>query len=156
MPAAAIDPDDFFDFARDEPVTREEGRAAWDAAYAALEARLASLGPRAQLYVVFGLQAGGKSSWVCDQLAMAGDETVFFSGPLPSRAHRARGRRAGGRGDQDRCGIASARAAVARRRVAQGAIPAESGVGGLILLPISPSPLVGEGDEGRRPEAGEG
>lgn len=90
MPAAAIDPDDYLDFARDAPVTREEGRAAWEAAYAALEERLAVLGARARLFVVFGLQAGGKSTWVRERLAAAGDDDVYFAGPLPSRAHRAR------------------------------------------------------------------
>ena len=91
MPGAtAIDPDHFLDLARSEPFTREEGLAAWEQAYAKLEHRLSSLGARAELFVVFGLQAGGKSTWVEHTAAFANDRSVFFSGPLPSRKHRQR------------------------------------------------------------------
>ena len=90
MPAVAFDPDRFIDFARAGPVSRDEGRDAWERAYAALERRLAAPGPRAVVHVVFGLQAGGKSTWVRERLATAGDDAVFFAGPLPSRAHRRR------------------------------------------------------------------
>jgi hypothetical protein len=91
MPAAvAIDPDHFLDLSRTEPFSREEGRSAWERAYAALERELALPRTQAKLFVVFGLQAGGKSTWVQRQLATAGANCVFFSGPLPSVAHRRR------------------------------------------------------------------
>ena len=86
----AIDPDDFIDLARADPLSPAEGRAAWDRAYAALETALAQAGPAAELFVVFGIQAGGKSTWVRDAGRTAPDHTVFFSGPLPSRGHRER------------------------------------------------------------------
>ncbi len=34
-PAIAIDPDHFLDLSRTEPISRDEGRAAWEQAYAA-------------------------------------------------------------------------------------------------------------------------
>jgi hypothetical protein len=90
MRALALDPDQFLDLAGSTPPTREEGRAAWDQAYAALAAALAQRGAAARLFLVFGLQGGGKSHWVGQQLAAAAPSDVFFSGPLPSRRHRAR------------------------------------------------------------------
>ncbi|WP_263772098.1 hypothetical protein [Propionivibrio soli] len=88
--ATTIDPDQFLDLSRTAPFSREEGLAAWEAAYAALDQRLSVLGERAQLFVVFGVQAGGKSTWVRHRIPSASDHTVFFSGPLPSRRHRHR------------------------------------------------------------------
>jgi hypothetical protein len=90
MPAAAIDPDHYLDLSRLEPFSPEEGRAAWEQAYSALEEELSLRGTRAKLFVVLGLQAGGKSTWVEHQLLTAVDDWVFFSGPLPSAAHRLR------------------------------------------------------------------
>lgn len=87
---SSFDPDQFLDLSRTEPISREEGLIAWEKAYAALGQRLSELGARAELYVVFGLQASGKSSWVNQRLAQTCESTLFFSGPLPSRCHRQR------------------------------------------------------------------
>jgi predicted kinase len=86
----AIDPDDFLDLCRLEPISQEEGKAAWEKAYAALETALADTGSHGELFVVVGIQAGGKSTWVKKMLLTAGERKVFFSGPLPSRKHRKR------------------------------------------------------------------
>jgi len=86
----AIDPDDYLDLSRPEPFTREEVRAAWEQAYADLERALSSSPVRSRLFIVFGIQAGGKSAWVSSALAGAEAGDIFFSGPLPSRGHRAR------------------------------------------------------------------
>lgn len=89
-PSYSVDPDQFLDLSREAPFCRAEGIEAWEKAYAALESHLRVLGSGATLFVVFGLQASGKSTWVRQQLALCRENAVFFSGPLPSRMHRAR------------------------------------------------------------------
>ena len=88
--SAVIDPDQFLDFDRTTPFSREEGKAAWEMAYASLEHHLAALGHAGTLVIVFGLQASGKSAWVRQHATTAPEGYVYFSGPLPSRAHRRR------------------------------------------------------------------
>jgi len=91
MPAPyAVDPDHFLDLTRAAPFSREEGLAAWEQAYARLREHLTELGSTATLYVVFGLQASGKTTWVGRQLAARARDAIYFSGPLPSRKHRSR------------------------------------------------------------------
>lgn len=85
-----INPDHFLDLDREQSISREEGMAAWEQAYARLGAALHALGESATLYVVFGLQGGGKSTWVAGNAPRLGDRAVFFDGPLPSRRHRQR------------------------------------------------------------------
>ena len=91
MPASySVDPDQFLDLARTTPFSREEGLAAWEQAYTRLRHHLGELGPSATVYVVFGLQASGKSAWVRQQLAAQRGSAVYYCGPLPSREHRSR------------------------------------------------------------------
>jgi predicted kinase len=91
MPAPySVDPDQFLDLSRATPFSREEGLAAWEQAYARLRKHLRELGRSATLYVVFGVQASGKTTWVLQQLAAQPRNAVYFSGPLPSRKHRSR------------------------------------------------------------------
>jgi hypothetical protein len=91
MPAPySVDPDQFLDFTRATPFSREEGLAAWENAYARLREHLSELGSAATLYVVFGLQASGKTTWVRSQSAVQARDAIYFSGPLPSRKHRSR------------------------------------------------------------------
>jgi hypothetical protein len=85
-----IDPDHFLDLSGAVPVSRDDVRAAWEKAYALLERRLAELGSSATLYVVFGLQGAGKTAWVVRNAPRIGGDSIFFSGPLPSRKHRER------------------------------------------------------------------
>ena len=89
-PSLAIDPDRFLDLSRSDPLTRAEGEAAWESAYAQLEDVLSGCKGEATLYVVYGIQAGGKSWWVGEALKRSLGNEVFFSGPLPSPRHRQR------------------------------------------------------------------
>lgn len=89
-PPYCIDPDHFLDLSGAVALTREEALAAWEKAYALLERRLAELGPAGTLYLVFGIQGGGKTTWVNRNAPLCGPDAIFFSGPLPSRKHRAR------------------------------------------------------------------
>jgi hypothetical protein len=85
-----VDADQFLDLTRSAPFTREEGLGAWEQAYARLREHLNELGSSATLYVVYGLQAAGKTTWVRRQLAAQSRDAVYFAGPLPSRRHRSR------------------------------------------------------------------
>lgn len=89
-PSFSVDPDQFLDLTSETPFSREEGMQAWEQAYAALEACLRELGSSATVFVVCGVQAAGKSTWVRDRLASGPADAVYFCGPLPSRRHRAR------------------------------------------------------------------
>ena len=90
VPPYCIDPDQFLNLSGAVAVGREEVRAAWEGAYALVEQRLAELGANATLYVVFGLQGAGKSTWVAKHSQVGPSKAVYLSGPLPSRKHRER------------------------------------------------------------------
>lgn len=85
-----IDPDQFLDLSGAVAVGQEDVRAAWEQAYAQLESRLQALGSSATLYVVFGLQGAGKTTWVAQHSGTLPSGAVVLSGPLPSRRHRSR------------------------------------------------------------------
>jgi predicted kinase len=89
-PPYCVDPDQFLDLSGAVSVGREDVRAAWEKAYALVEQRLAELGTEATLYVVFGLQGAGKSTWVATHSQLQLSPAVYLSGPLPSRKHRER------------------------------------------------------------------
>ena len=74
-PGTAIDADQFLDCLAPSPSPAMKGLAAWEQAYAALEQTLSWLGPQAELFVVFGVQAG-KSTWVRDKLPTASSSAV--------------------------------------------------------------------------------
>lgn len=85
-----LNPDHFLDLENATDVSKEDVAAAWDRAYEALAARLAGDGKDGTVYVVFGLQGGGKSTWVRENAARFPADATFFDGPLPSRRHRQR------------------------------------------------------------------
>jgi len=85
-----IGPDQYLDLEHAEVVTREQVADAWERAYCTLEERLRAIGAGARLYVVFGLQGAGKSTWITHHAHTFGDHAVFLDGPLPSRRHRQR------------------------------------------------------------------
>ncbi len=85
-----ISPDHFLDLENATSVSKEQGAAAWDRAYEQLATRLAGQGKNGTVYVVFGLQGGGKSSWIQTRAPFSPSDATFFEGPLPSRRHRQR------------------------------------------------------------------
>jgi predicted kinase len=85
-----VSPDHFLGLESAKVVTKEQVSAAWERAYELLERKLALLGEGATLYLVFGLQGAGKSTWVSRNAERFGDRAVFLDGPLPSRRHRKR------------------------------------------------------------------
>lgn len=90
QPPFCIDPDQFLDLSGAVAVGKEDVRAAWESAYALVERQLTELGADCSFYVVFGLQGAGKSTWVAHQSKIRPSNSVYLSGPLPSRKHRER------------------------------------------------------------------
>lgn len=85
-----IGPDIFLDLENRDFVSREQAVAAWDQAYAQLEAEVQRRRGVGTLNVVCGIQGSGKSTWIASRLATARPEEVFFDAALPSRKHRVR------------------------------------------------------------------
>ena len=85
-----VNPDHFLALPHAVAVTKEHVRAAWERAYTELHQKLEVLGSLGTLYMVFGIQGGGKTTWVESNAPRLGPNAVFLDGPLPSRNHRAR------------------------------------------------------------------
>lgn len=85
-----VSPDHLLDLANAVELSKEEGRVAWERAYEELHAKLSALGQDGTLYVVFGLQGGGKTTWIQLNASKFGPHAVFLEGPLPSSRHRER------------------------------------------------------------------
>lgn len=85
-----VSPDHFLNLEEADVVTKEQVAQAWEQAYGQLRQKLLSAGEEARLFVVFGLQGAGKSTWVAHNAPLLGESAVFLDGPLPSRRHRSR------------------------------------------------------------------
>ncbi|HJV67741.1 AAA family ATPase [Ideonella sp.] len=85
-----VSPDHFLNLEEADVVTKEQVASAWELAYGALRQKLVAAGERATLFVVFGLQGAGKSTWVARNAPLMGSNSIFLDGPLPSRRHRSR------------------------------------------------------------------
>jgi predicted kinase len=85
-----VSPDHFLSLESAKVVTKEQVAAAWESAYELLAHKLELMGEDATLYVVFGLQGAGKSTWVARNAERFGENAVFLDGPLPSCRHRKR------------------------------------------------------------------
>lgn len=84
-----VSPDHYLHLEVAQEVTRAQVAQAWEDAYAELKQKLLDAGQGATLYVVFGLQGAGKSTWVARH-ALGAPHAIFLDGPLPSRRHRQR------------------------------------------------------------------
>ncbi|MNR90292.1 Acetyltransferase (GNAT) family protein [compost metagenome] len=82
-----INPDHYLQTKHGRVYTPERSKLAWEQAYAALDAEL-SKRPR-QLYIVCGVQAAGKTSWIRQHSELLAD-AVVFDAALPARQHRVR------------------------------------------------------------------
>ena len=85
-----IGPDHYLDLENADAISKADVLAAWERAYTDLERELAGKASVATLYVVFGIQGSGKSTWIRENAARVGHAAIFFDGPLPSSAKRAR------------------------------------------------------------------
>jgi predicted kinase len=85
-----VNPDHHLETPNGRVWSAERGKQAWDSAYAELESTLRAVGAKGKLYVVCGIQASGKSTWIARNAAALGSRAVFFDAALPSRKHRTR------------------------------------------------------------------
>jgi predicted kinase len=85
-----LSPDHFLDLENATSVSREDALAAWDRAYAELARRLSAEGKAGTVYIVFGLQGSGKTTWIDTNASRYPQNATFFDGPLPSKRHRQR------------------------------------------------------------------
>jgi len=85
-----FNPDHFLNLTEALAVTKEDVHAAWERTYAELRQSLLAIGSAGTLYLVFGLQGAGKTTWVHRNSPKLGPNSVFLDGPLPSSSKRAR------------------------------------------------------------------
>jgi predicted kinase len=85
-----VGPDHFLDLPNAVEVSKEQVQEAWELAYAELTDKLTALGQCGTLYLVFGLQGSGKSTWIQRNAERLGPHAIFLDGPLPSQRRRAR------------------------------------------------------------------
>ncbi|SDJ09873.1 AAA domain-containing protein [Pseudomonas delhiensis] len=83
-----INPDHFLETPDGRLYTPERSALAWRQAYAALDRALASAPAGSTLFLVIGVQGGGKTAWVQRHAAALGDTAYFFDAALPGAAHR--------------------------------------------------------------------
>jgi len=63
---------------------------AWEQAYGDFENSLKNLGIGVEVYIVFGVQGSGKSTWIRKIKESIQKSTVFFDAALPAIKHRKR------------------------------------------------------------------
>lgn len=85
-----INPDHYLETEQGRLFTPERSAAAWELAYRDLDKALSASSPATKLYVVVGVQAAGKSSWIQQNAAALGGDAVFFDAALPKTVHRER------------------------------------------------------------------
>lgn len=71
-------------------VSMQDVSDAWERSYDELRRSLQQLSQQGTLYLVFGIQGSGKTTWINNNASRMGDDCVFFDGPLPSREKRSR------------------------------------------------------------------
>lgn len=85
-----INPDHYLETEQGRLFTPQRSAAAWELAYRDLDKALSVSSPTTKLYVVVGVQAAGKSSWIQQNAAALGGDAVFFDAALPKAGHRER------------------------------------------------------------------
>lgn len=83
-----INPDHYLETEQGRLFTPERSAAAWELAYRDLDKALCASSPATKLYVVVGVQAAGKSSWIQQNAVALGGDAVFFDAALPKAVHR--------------------------------------------------------------------
>lgn len=82
-----INPDHYLQTETGRVFTTERNKIAWELAYADLHSALSSATKSASLYIVFGVQGAGKSTWIREN-APALPDAIFFDAALPAKVHR--------------------------------------------------------------------
>jgi hypothetical protein len=85
-----FNPDDYLWTPEGRVYTDERNAAAWDQMYADLNAVLRPATPATCLYVVMGVQGGGKTTWIRKNYDSLGPSAIFVDAAVPARRHRER------------------------------------------------------------------
>lgn len=88
MKIAHINPDNYLDTDSGRVWTPERSKLAWEAAYSDFETVLEAHDGNVDVYIVFGVQGSGKTTWINRHIPL--DKTVYFDAALPAKKHRAR------------------------------------------------------------------
>lgn len=83
-----FNPDDYLETDAGRVFTPERSRAAFQRAYSDLRQALRSAQSGAQLFVVVGVQGGGKTTWIRENAGSLGPRAHFFDAALPRAIHR--------------------------------------------------------------------
>lgn len=83
-------PDDYLETESGRVYTPERNAEAWERVYAGLESDLRAAGPETRFYLVMGVQAAGKTTWIRHNAARLGPAALCLDAALPARRHRAR------------------------------------------------------------------
>ena len=91
MPSARVfNPDDYLQTQAGRVYTDERNAAAWERIYSELECLFRDSTTDTRFFIVFGVQGGGKTSWIRRHIESLGSSAVVLDAALPARRHRAR------------------------------------------------------------------
>jgi hypothetical protein len=85
-----FNPDNYLQSEAGRVFTEELNAAAWERIYSEIETLFRSANAATRFYLVMGVQGGGKTTWVRNNLASLGQEAIVLDAALPARRHRAR------------------------------------------------------------------
>lgn len=85
-----FNPDDYLQTSEGRVYTEERNAAAWEQMYRDLQLLLSAAGPETRLFVVMGVQGGGKTTWIRTNYEALGPSAVFMDAAVPAKRHRER------------------------------------------------------------------
>lgn len=90
LPGRYFNPDDYLETDKGRVFTPERNTIAFESAYSDLAQALANADEGARLFVVVGVQGGGKTTWIRENAELLRPHSYFFDAALPRAIHRAR------------------------------------------------------------------
>ena len=85
-----FNPDDYLQTQAGRVYTDERNVAAWERIYSELESLFRDSTADTRFFIVFGVQGGGKTSWIRRHIESLGASAIILDAALPARRHRAR------------------------------------------------------------------
>ena len=89
-PPNVFNPDDYLQTSEGRLYTEDLNAAAWERMYGDLDLLLSTAGPESRLFVVMGVQGGGKTTWIRSNSEALGPAAIFLDAAVPAKRHRAR------------------------------------------------------------------
>ena len=83
-----INPDNYLESSSGRIWTHERNKEAWNKAYKDFESSLKSISENMVVYIVFGVQGSGKSTWISNEKEKIQNPTIFFDAAMPKKEHR--------------------------------------------------------------------